>query len=108
MLFKRVETASSAFAVTGLYFLNDRFSKIAQTRRPSSRSELKIQDIARHYKQDDALNPEMIGHGIDSLYTGTCDSRREKSAYIRNLEKCQGLKTEWPQEFAWSQRWISE
>jgi len=79
-LVEKPKKPPSAFAVTGLYFFDERVSDIAKSLRPSSRGELEILDLAKHYLQDDALNLELLGRGMAWLDTGTCDSLHEASA----------------------------
>ncbi len=97
----------SNWAVTGLYFYDERAPEFAAQLRPSARGELEITDINRMYLERGQLHVEKIGRGYAWLDTGTPDSLLEAAEYIRALERRQGLKVACPEEIAWRQGWIS-
>ncbi len=97
----------SHYAVTGLYFYDQRVCDIATQIRPSARGELEITDVNLHYLRDDTLNVEIMGRGYAWLDTGTHDSLIEAASFIATLQKRQGLVVACPEEIAFRRKWIS-
>lgn len=91
----------SPYAVIGLYFYDNKVVDIAKQLIPSTRGELEITDINRHYLQQQALRVEQLGRGIAWLDTGTHQSLLDAGNFIHVLEKRQGLKIGSPEEIAW-------
>lgn len=96
----------SNYAVTGLYFYDNRVVDLARQIRPSARNELEITDLNQAYLELGALNVEIMGRGHAWLDTGTHDSLLEASQFIATLERRQGLKVACPEEIAFRKRWI--
>lgn len=96
----------SHYAVTGLYFYDNRAPDFAADLRPSSRGELEITDLNRCYLQDDSLHLEQLGRGYAWLDTGTHESLMEAGDYIQTIENRQGLKVCCPEEIAYVNKWI--
>ncbi|MGU7782437.1 glucose-1-phosphate thymidylyltransferase RfbA [Burkholderia sp. PU8-34] len=96
----------SNYAVTGLYFYDNRVCDIAADIKPSPRGELEITDVNSRYLADGALNVEIMGRGYAWLDTGTHDSLIEAASFIATLQKRQGLMVACPEEIAYRRRWI--
>ena len=97
----------SNYAVTGLYFYDQKVSEIAASIAPSSRGELEITDINRKYLELGQLQVEIMGRGYAWLDTGTHDSLLDAAGFIATLQKRQGLMVACPEEIAYRQGWIT-
>ena len=96
----------SSFAVTGLYFYDNRVVGFANSLRPSDRGELEITDLNKLYLEADDLHVERMGRGFAWLDTGTHDSLIEAANFIEVIERRQGLKISCPEEIAYRLGWI--
>ncbi|ONT47176.1 glucose-1-phosphate thymidylyltransferase [Burkholderia cenocepacia] len=96
----------SNYAVTGLYFYDNRVCDIAAEITPSARGELEITDVNSRYLADGVLDVEIMGRGYAWLDTGTHDSLIDAALFIATLQKRQGLVVACPEEIAFRQQWI--
>ena len=97
----------STWAVTGLYFYDNRVLEIARHLKPSARGELEITDVNRTYLEMGALHVERLGRGIAWLATGTHESLQQASSFIQTLQERQGLMVSCLEEIAYRLGWMT-
>jgi len=90
----------SNWAVTGLYFMDEKAPDIAATMMPSARGELEIVDVLNAYLANGTLAVEKLGRGYAWLDTGTHDSLLQASQFVQTIEQRQGFKISCPEEIA--------
>ena len=98
----------SNFAVTGMYFYDNRVVELARELMPSKRGELEITDLNKKYLAHNQLYIEKMDRGYAWLDTGTHESLLEAGQFIATIEKRQGLKVACPEEIAFRKKWITE
>ena len=98
----------SNYAVTGLYFYDNKAIEYVKQIKPSSRGELEITDLNRMYLEQGTLSVEIMGRGYAWLDTGTHEDLLSAHQFIQTIESRQGLKIACPEEIAYNRGWISE
>ena len=98
----------SNFAVTGLYFFNNKVIEFAKQVQPSKRGEFEITDIIQKYIETDELYVEDFGRGFAWLCTGTHKSLMAAGQFVQEIEERQGLKIACLEELGYRNGWITK
>ena len=107
-IIEKPKKPKSNYAMTGLYFYDNKVIDYAKSLKPSKRNELEIADINKIYLLEKNLKVKVLGRGMAWLDTGTFDSLQEAGSFIRTLERRQGLKIGSPEETAWKSGFINK
>tara|TARA_B100001063_G_scaffold238487_1_gene260725 strand:+ start:6027 stop:6896 length:870 start_codon:yes stop_codon:yes gene_type:complete len=107
-LIEKPKKTKSNFAVTGLYFFDNKVVQLTKKLKPSKRGELEIIDLLNFYKKKNALKAEFIGRGGSWLDTGNINDFYDASNFISAIENRQGLKIACLEEIALNNNWISK
>lgn len=98
----------SDWAVTGLYFYDQRVVEFAKQIKPSERGELEITSLNEMYLKDGSLNVQLLGRGFAWLDTGTHASLHEAASYVKTVQSIQHLQVACLEEIAWRKGWLSK
>lgn len=105
---EKPEIPKSNYAVTGLYFYDNKVCEYAKSLKPSPRGEFEITDLNKIYLEKGKLDVITLGRGYGWLDTGTVDSLSEASEYVRVIENRQGLKISCIEEISYKNGWINK
>ncbi len=105
---EKPKNPKSNYAVTGLYFYDNRVVEYAKSLKPSARGELEITDLNRIYLEQGDLDVKLLGRGFAWLDTGTMDTLLDASEFVRMIEKRQGIKISALEEIAYINKWINK
>ena len=98
----------SDWAVTGLYFYDQRVVEFAKQVKPSARGELEISDLNLMYWKDGSLSVQLLGRGFAWLDTGTHESLHEAASFVQTVQNIQDLQIACLEEIAWRNGWLSD
>ncbi|SHH59494.1 glucose-1-phosphate thymidylyltransferase [Sporobacter termitidis DSM 10068] len=98
----------SQYAVTGLYFYDNRVVGYAKSLKPSARGELEITDLNRIYLNNGELEVKLLGRGYAWFDAGTADSLIDAANFVKMLEKHQGIRVASPEEIAMDKGWVDK
>ncbi len=105
---EKPKNPKSNYAITGLYFYDNRVVEYAKKMKPSARGELEITDLNRIFLEFGDLDVKLLGRGFAWLDTGTMDSLIEAGQFVQMVEKRQGIKISAIEEIAYKNGWISK
>ena len=105
---EKPQQPKSDWAVTGLYFYDNRAVEFAKQLKPSARGELEISDLNRLYLEDGSLSVQILGRGFAWLDTGTHESLHEAASFVQTVQNIQDLQVACLEEIAWRNGWLSD
>lgn len=105
---EKPEKPKSPWAITGLYFYDNRCVEYAKNQKPSTRGELEITDLNRVYLENGELDVKLLGRGYAWLDTGTMDSLIDAGDFVRTIQNQQGIRISAPEEIAYRNGWIGK
>ncbi|EER56958.1 glucose-1-phosphate thymidylyltransferase [Neisseria flavescens SK114] len=105
---EKPQQPKSDWAVTGLYFYDQRVVELAKQIKPSARGELEISDLNQMYLEDGSLSVQLLGRGFAWLDTGTHESLHEAASFVQTVQNIQDLQIACLEEIAWRNGWLSD
>ena len=105
---EKPQQPKSDWAVTGLYFYDQRVVEFAKQIKPSARGELEISDLNQIYLEDGSLSVQLLGRGFAWLDTGTHESLHEAASFVQTVQNIQDLQIACLEEIAWHNGWLSD
>lgn len=105
---EKPQQPKSDWAVTGLYFYDQRVVEFAKQIKPSTRGELEISDLNQMYLEDGSLSVQLLGRGFAWLDTGTHESLHEAASFVQTVQNIQDLQIACLEEIAWRNGWLSD
>ena len=105
---EKPQQPKSNWAVTGLYFYDQRVVEFAKQIKPSARGELEISDLNQMYLEDGSLSVQLLGRGFAWLDTGTHESLHEAASFVQTVQNIQDLQIACLEEIAWRNGWLTK